>query len=334
MSNRVSAFMASIQHILHKAKSESKHIVLAEGLDERIIAGAVKAVLQGVSKITLLGPVDQIRECTRKAGDKKDQISIIDPQSSALCEAFAELYFYLRQHKSISRTQAKSAVLDPLNFANLMVHAGHVDGSVAGGVHTTTDVVRSAIQIIGMKADTLLVSSFFIMELLDRGPVIYSDCGLIIDPGEDELAGIARGAADSAMNLLGITPRIAMLSFATGSSARHQHVDKVIAATQKLNANSPELYVDGPIQFDAAIDPDISIRKLPDSVLVGQANVFVFPDLNSGNIAYKITERLAGAKAIGPILHGLAKPANDLSRGCDAEAVYNMIAVTAVQAGG
>ncbi|NNC37118.1 MAG: phosphate acetyltransferase [Acidimicrobiales bacterium] len=324
--------MTSIAHIIDRAIAKPKHIVLAEGLDNRIVKGAVKAVADGVANITLLGPEARIRKLTREAGDHTDRVSIIDPGRSNYCDEFADIYYNLRQHKGISQDEARTAVQPPLNFANLLVQAGYADGSVAGAVHTTADVVRSAIQIIGLSPETSLVSSFFIMQAENRSAMLYSDCGLVVSPSVDELVQIARATAKNAKHLLGLTPRVGMLSFATGASATHPDADKVNEATQLLRALVPDLIVGGPVQFDAAIDPETAKRKSPESPLVGGANVFIFPDLNAGNIAYKITERLAGMKAIGPILQGLAKPANDLSRGCDAEAVYNMIAVTAVQA--
>lgn len=294
--------------MIARAIKAPKHIVLAEGLDPRIVQGAARAVRDGLANITLLGPVNKVRALTRAAGDEHDKIAIIDPGES-----------------------------NALNFANTLVSQGQADGSVAGAIHTTSDVVRSALKTIGVHENFELVSSLFIMimpetsDYLD-GAVAYSDCGLVIDPNANQLADIAVATSKSAKALLSLEPKIAMLSFATHESAKHAHVDKVKAATQHLKSRYPDLSIDGPLQFDAAISADIARLKAPDSAIGGKANVFIFPDLNAGNIAYKITERLAGAKAIGPILQGLARPANDLSRGCDAEAVYNMIAVTALQA--
>ena len=300
--------MSILNQILEKAKADPRHIILAEGEDPRIAAAAVRALKDGIAAITLIGDVAKVRTLTRKFGDEDDDINVLNPGD---------------EH--------------PLYFANDRVMRGKADGSVAGAVYTTPDVVRAGLKIIGVHSDFKIVSSFFIMILPEssehlRGGVIYSDCGLVVAPSPEQLAEIASASSKSGRALLGLDPKVAMLSFATRDSAQHDYVDKTKAATKILKAARPDLSIDGPLQFDAAILPSIADRKAPGSDIGGQANVFIFPDLNAGNIAYKITERLGGAKAIGPILQGLKKPANDLSRGCDADAVYNMIAVTVLQA--
>ena len=299
--------MTTLDNIIARALVSPAHIVLAEGDDPRVVEASVKAVNDGLAQITLLGNEADIRTLTRAAGDGEDNISVKDGGE------------------------------EPLNTANQLVVDGKADGTVAGAVRTTRDVVRSAIKIIGVAPGFDIVSSFFIMIMPEdsqslKGGVIYSDSGLLIEPDADQLAEIASASADNARTLLGLDPRVAFLSFATKDSAEHPFVDKVNSALEKFRQSRPDVSADGPLQFDAAILPDIAARKAPGSDVAGHANVFIFPDLNAGNIAYKITERLCGAKAIGPILQGLARPANDLSRGCSAEDIYNMIAITVLQA--
>ena len=318
--------MAAIRDMEVRAQTAPRHIVLPEGADPRIIEAGIKAASVGIAKITLLGPKDQIAQQV----EDHSGITCIDPENHGDLDKYAALFADLSKK---TKGDAQRLAREPLNFANLMVRAGDADGSVSGAAHATSSVVRSALRIIGVADGTSLVSSFFIMILpKPGGNVIYADCGLVIDPNATELATIAAASAKSGQMLLGLDPRIAMLSFSTKGSAAHPSADKVIEATKLVRDRHPELQIDGELQFDAAIIPEIAGRKAPESSVAGRANVFVFPDLNSGNIAYKITERLAGATAIGPILQGLAKPANDLSRGCSAEDVYNMIAVTVLQA--
>lgn len=329
--------MTALGNMIRRAKAAPKHIVLAEGHDPRIIEAGVKAAIDKLARVTLLGEEKELRTLLRAAGDTNDVVGVIAPHESNKTEAYAQSLQKLRAHKGLSLSGAKDALKDPINFANMMVREGDADGSIAGAINSTSDVVRSALQIIGVSQKHDFASSLFIMVM--TGPlaetneaVIYSDCGLFVDPNAEQLAQIALAASDNARALLNISPKIALLSFATHDSAQHADIDKVREAARILKNTHPKLEVDGPLQFDAAISPEVAKSKARGSAVAGRANVLIFPDLNAGNIGYKIAERTGGAKAIGPILQGLAKPANDLSRGCDAEAVYNMIAITALQA--
>ncbi len=334
-----------LDNIVSRAQSAPKHIVLPEGHDPRIIKGAWQAAHDGIAKITLIGNPDDIipqlnthdSEIEAKIGSETQEINLTTPQTS---QVYLDAYIKANADKHITPDTARAALLNPLNFANMMVKMGKADGCVAGAAHTTSDVVRAALNIIGTEktgAMDSLVSSFFIMLMPQdhkylNGGVIFSDCGLVINPDARQLAKIAITTARSGKALLGHEPKLAMLSFSTYDSAKHASVDKVKSATDLVRRDHPHINIDGPLQFDAAIIADIAAQKAPGSAIKGAANILIFPDLNSGNIAYKITERLGGAKAIGPILQGLNKPANDLSRGCDSEDVYNMIAITVLQA--
>ena len=333
--------MSALDDIVEAARAAPQRIVLAEGEDPRIVAGAVRASRDGIATITLLGRPGRVQALLGDQGVSLDSFSIIDPAETPLRGGFSAEYHVLRRHKGVDIESARAAVLDPLIFAALMVRLGHADGTVAGAVSTTADTVRAALQIIGRAPGSApgntAVSSFFLM-MLDaphhpkQGALVFADCGLVVEPDAGELAGIALASAQSFADLTGSVPKVAMLSFSTHGSARHDRVTKVIEATGLARESRPDLLIDGDLQFDSAFVPEINAAKAPGSPIGGDANVFVFPNLEAANIGYKIAQRIGGAKAIGPILQGLAHPANDLSRGCSADDVYHLIAVTGAQA--
>lgn len=330
--------MSVLQGLSKRASARPAHIVLSEGHDPRIVTGALEAVRTGIAQITLVGPTAEVTDQLSKAGaTDADKITIQDPDTSPLTAEFAATYFELRKHKGVSEDVANTQAHDPLVFAAMMVRNGHADGTVGGAVATTSDTVRAALQIIGKAKAAPLVSSFFLMALPANHPsgrdaMVFGDCGLVIDPNAEELAAIAVASAASCQQLLGDIPRVALLSFSTKGSARHVAVTKVSDALEILQTNHPDLAADGELQFDAAFVPEVGASKAPGSDVAGNANVMIFPNLDAGNIGYKIAQRIGGADAIGPVLQGLAKPANDLSRGCTAQDVTNMIAVTTLQA--
>lgn len=319
------------------ARQKRAVIVLSEGTDPRVVSGALTAQRTGHVDIALVGPKAAVKGALETAGaTDADQVTIHDPTNSPLSQDFAQTYHELRAKRGVDADAAAQAVRDPLVFAAMLVRKGHADGTVGGAVATTSDVVRAALQVIGKAPDAALVSSFFLMyppETAPEGarPMLYSDSGLVIDPSADELAAIAATSAASFRALMQADPKIAMLSFSTKGSARHKAVSKVSEATAILKAAHPNLQADGELQFDAAFVPSVGQAKSPGSDVAGAANVMIFPNLDAGNIGYKITQRLGGYTAIGPVLQGLAKPANDLSRGCVAADVAEMIAVTALQ---
>lgn len=320
--------MKALDRFLDTARKEPRRIVLAEGEDPRVQAAALRAHREGIAVPILVGDRSKI---------VADGLHVEDPAASDHTRRFAERYLDLRREKGATRDLAEKAVADAMGFAAMMVREGHADGLVGGAVATTAHTVRCALQIIGRPNDKQLVSSFFLMMLNNpeqaaKGPLLFADCGLVVEPSAEELAEIAIASADSFARLCAETPRIAMLSFSTMGSASHPRVDKVMQATERVRKLRPDLAIDGELQFDAAFVPAINSAKAPGSATGGEANVFVFPNLEAGNIGYKIAQRIGGAMAIGPILQGLARPANDLSRGCSADDVFAMIAITSVQA--
>jgi phosphate acetyltransferase len=329
--------MKPLDRILQTAKAAPRHIVLAEGEDPRIVEGAVRASRAGIARITLVGDRKAVEARLAAAGAEPGEIRVEDPASSPLTPGFAAAYHALRRSKGIDEAAAVTAVRSPLVFSAMMVREGEADGTVGGAVATTADTVRAALQVIGRAPDAGLVSSFFLMMLcashhVKKGAFVFADCGLVVDPDAAGLADIAIMSARSYEALAGKPAKVAMLSFSTAGSAAHERVSKVVEATRLAHAAAPDLVIDGELQFDTAFVEAVSAAKAPQSALHGEANVFVFPNLDAANIGYKIAQRIGGATAIGPILQGLAKPANDLSRGCNADDVFHMIAVTVVQA--
>ena len=328
--------MSILQQLVQRAQAKPGRIVLTEGEDDRIIAAGVRVNQDKVATVTLLGNETTIKEKAAGLGLDLTGITIIDPKTSELRQPLSELLHEIRAKKGMTAERAFELAGETLWFANLMVRAGHQDGVVSGAIHTTGDVVRTAIQVIGVDKAFKMISSFFLM-VLDQpyhprqGGMVFSDCGLVIDPDSAQLAEIASAAANSYQSLSGEAAKVAMLSFSTHGSASHPEVEKMAEATRLVKAARPDLKIDGEVQLDAAVIPSIAVRKIKDSEVQGEANVLVFPSLEAGNIGYKLVERFSGAKAIGPLLQGLAQPANDLSRGCTADDVYYVAAVTVVQ---
>lgn len=325
-----------LEKIRQRAAADQQHIILPEGDDVRTLQAAEICSRERIAKITVIGSDETVRELASQANVNLNGIEILDHRKSADFGKIATLYYDLRRAKGTTLEEAEQAVKDPLYFGNLLVREGRADGSVAGATNTTAHTVAAALRCIGVKQGFKTVSSFFLMVVPDKkfgakGAMIYADCGVVIDPDVNELAEIAMASADSCRALLQVEPRVAMLSFSTKGSAKHASLEKIIEATKTVRARMPELLIDGELQADAALVQSVGESKSPGSQVAGRANVLIFPDLNSGNIAYKLTERLTGGTAIGPILQGLDKPCNDLSRGCKAEDIVDAIAITAVQ---
>lgn len=318
------------------AKQVKRHIVLPESEDSRILKAAVKVDQENIAQITLLGNPVAISLQLAELGLDLGNIKVIDPNDTENSKSaeYAQTLFELREKKGMTQEEAKKTSRQRLYYADLMVRAGDADACVAGVINSTGNVIRAALQVLGTASKGVRLSSFFIM-LSDKpdvpSPILFGDCAINIDPDSEVLADIAYQSAQNAKSLLGLDPKVAMLSFSTNASAKHAEVDKVRGAVELLNEEHPELNVIGDVQFDAAFSNDVLNKKWKDADFQAPANVFVFPSLEAGNIGYKIAERIGGADAIGPILQGLSKPVNDLSRGADVEAVINTIAVTALQ---
>ena len=318
--------------LLERARKNKKHIVLPEGSDDRIIRASATLLARNVVDITLLGDEGPIRQRALELGLDISAATVVSPHDPVLVERFANEYAVLRAHKGMTFEAAAEVVSDVSYFGTMMVHLGLVDGMVSGAAHTTAHTVKPSFEIIKTQPGVSVVSSVFLMCLADR-VLVYGDCAVVPDPTAGELADIAASAADTAVRF-GIDPKIAMLSYSTGDSGTGHEVEKVREATTLVRTRRPDLLVEGPIQYDAASEPSVAATKMPGSTVAGVATVFIFPDLNTGNNTYKAVQRSAGAVAIGPVLQGLAKPVNDLSRGASVRDIINTVAITAIQAQG
>jgi phosphate acetyltransferase len=317
-------------NLIERAQAHRQHIVLPEGSEKRILQAAEILLRRQVVDLTLLGNPEDIRQEISGLGLNLEDINIVDPMYSELLEEYAMIYFGMRKHKGISEKMARDTVTDVSYFGTMMVYKGAADGMVSGAVHTTGETIRPALQIIRTRPGVAIVSSVFLMCLADR-VLVYGDCAVNPDPSAEQLADIAVSSAETA-KIYGIEPRIAMCSYSTGKSGKGRDVDKVREATRLVKEHRPDLKIEGPIQYDAAVDAGVAKTKMPQSEVAGRATVFIFPDLNTGNNLYKAVQRSADAVAIGPVLQGLNKPVNDLSRGCTIPDIVNTVAITAIQA--
>ncbi|GGZ73073.1 phosphate acetyltransferase [Algibacter mikhailovii] len=319
-------------NLLQRALKDKKHIVLPEGYDERVLRAAARLIDAHVVDLTLIGEKEKIQDRITKHDIplNLDDVQVVWPQNSEHFEDYAQTFYELRKHKNVNLQMAKDAMNDVSYFATMMIHKGHADGMVSGAVHTTQHTLRPALQFIKTKPGVNIVSSVFFMCLEDRVS-IFGDCAINPNPNAEQLAEIAISSAHTAQNF-GVEPKVAMLSYSSGASGKGEEVDKVRSATELAKAAAPQLKIEGPIQYDAAVDMRIGKSKLPDSEVAGQASVLIFPDLNTGNNTYKAVQRETGALAIGPMLQGLNKPVNDLSRGCTADDIYSTVIITAIQA--
>lgn len=331
--------MTLLEQIRSKAKAAGKRIVLAEGTEERTIKAADIILEEGLAQITLLGNEKEIKQLAQQYGLKNiDRATIIDPETNPKREYYAQMLCEIRKKKGMQMDEAMKLVADPLYLACLLIKNGDADGEVAGARNATGDVLRPAFQIVKTLPGVSVVSGAFIMILKDQtygdnGLFVFADCAATPCPSAAELGQIAVVSAQTAKNIAGIAdPKVAILSFSTKGSAKHELVDKVIEATKVAHDLDPNVKLDGELQADAAIVPKVGASKAPNSDIAGHANVLVFPDLQSGNICYKLVQRLAGAEAVGPVMQGMAAPINDLSRGCSVEDIVNVVAITATQA--
>jgi phosphate acetyltransferase len=323
-----------VYNLVQQAKAHRKHIVLPEGAEPRILRAAADLLSRRIVELTLLGRRDDIERAVRKHSIGLDlaALNIIDPVESERFEEYAETFYQLRKHKGMTPDLARDCLQSVAYFGTLMVYRGDADGMVSGAVHTTQHTIRPALQIIKTQPGCAIVSSVFFM-CLDGGVVVYGDCAVNTNPTDAQLAEIAISSAETAATF-GIEPRVALLSYSSGESGQGEDVEKVRSATRIARTRRPDLKLEGPIQYDAAVDATVAAQKMPGSEVAGRATVFVFPDLNTGNNTYKAVQRETGAVAIGPILQGLGKPVNDLSRGCTVEDIVNTVVITAIQAQG
>ena len=329
--------MKLMNKILEVAKADKKRIVLPEGNEERTIVATEEIYKQGYAHPILVGNKEEILNKATALNADLTGVEIMNPETSENLSKYIEAFYELRKNKGMTMSKAEKIVRDPLYFGTMMVKLGDADGMVSGAVHTTGDLLRPGLQIIKTAPGVSVVSSFFIMMVPDsvygeEGMLLFSDCAVNPNPNEDQLAAIAIATAETAKNLCKVEPRVAMLSFSTMGSADHDLVSKVRTATEKAKELRPDLLIDGEMQLDAAIVESVASQKAPNSKVAGKANVLVFPDLQAGNIGYKLVQRFAKAEAIGPICQGFDKPINDLSRGCSSEDIVKVVAITAVQA--
>jgi phosphate acetyltransferase len=317
--------------LLQWAKRQRQHIVLPEGNDDRILRAAARLLHQEIVDLTILGKPEEVTASFKRLGLTVDtnHLRVLDPAQAEHYEDYVQTFYELRKSKGVNQDMARDLLRDVSYFGSMMVYKGHADGMVSGAVHTTQHTIRPALQFIKTKPGVSVVSSVFFMCLPDR-VAVFGDCAVNPNPTAEQLAEIAISSAESSLRF-GIEPRIAMLSYSSGTSGEGADVDKVRQATQIVKEKRPDLKVEGPIQYDAAVDPIVGRQKLPESEVAGQASVLIFPDLNTGNNTYKAVQRETGALAIGPVLQGLNKPVNDLSRGCTVDDVFNTVIITAIQ---
>ncbi|MBK5194624.1 MAG: phosphate acetyltransferase [Proteiniphilum sp.] len=329
--------MNLIESIIERAKADKQRIVLPEGTEKRTLQAADQLIRDGVAEIILLGNPVEIEQLAKKMElENLDRAIIVDPKSHDKKEAYIDLLVELRKKKGMTPEEAALLVEDPLYLACLMIKNGEADGEIAGAQNTTGDVLRPALQIIKTSPGVKVVSGAFIMftktpQYGENGILIFADCAVMPNPNAEELASIALASAQTARSLVGVEPKVAMLSFSTKGSAEHEMIDKVREATRIAKKLNPSLQIDGELQADAALVPAVGASKAPGSAIAGKANVLVFPTLESGNIAYKLVQRLGNAEAVGPVLQGMAAPVNDLSRGCSVDDIYKMVAIAANQ---